>query len=111
MKDKKTIIYNNLLNDIQELRYEPNDFLNESEIAAQYNVSRTPVREVIKRLANEKYVVVFPHYGNKVARINLEIVKQSVDMRVLFETSVLHTVSNHFKEHASTLKDILKKTS
>lgn len=108
-KNKKTAIYNDLLTGIKELQFKPNDFLNETELATQYNVSRTPVRQVLQRLENEKYIIVLPHYGNKVARINLEIVKQAIDMRILFETSVLHTISYNFKKHASTLKNILKK--
>jgi DNA-binding GntR family transcriptional regulator len=50
---KKTM-YENLLADIVNLVRKPNDFINEAEIARGYGVSRTPVREVLKRLAQEK---------------------------------------------------------
>lgn len=105
--DKKQAIYEALLTGIVDLDYAPGSFLNEASLAERFEVSRTPVREVIKRLALEKYIEVIPHYGNRVVKIDLNRVRGFLEMRVLLETAVLKAVSEVFEEYAAPLYAIL----
>lgn len=50
-------IYERILTDIVELRLEPGSFLIERDISEQLGVSRTPVREAIKRLTQEGWLI------------------------------------------------------
>lgn len=50
----------------------PSTWLRESELAAAFNVSRTPIREALKRLADEGLVVKTAHHGAMVASLSLE---------------------------------------
>lgn len=84
----KEEIYKTIIGDIVCLRYRPGDLLKEAELSARFNLSRTPLREVLKRLALEGYVTVVPRHGNKVSYIDVGKVRQIVDMRVLLETAV-----------------------
>ncbi len=85
----KEEIYSKLYDDIIELRYKPNDILKEEEIGEMFNVSRTPVREVLKRLEIEGYIKVISKHGNKVTMIDSEAVKQIEAMRGILEIAIM----------------------
>lgn len=50
----------------------PTTWLREDEIAGALRVSRTPVREALRRLADEELVVKTAHHGTIVAPLSLE---------------------------------------
>lgn len=106
----KDNIYEILLEDITLLRYKPGDFLKEADLSSRFNVSRTPLREVVKRLALEGYIQVLPRHGNKVSLIDTDIVKQMMEMRVVLETAVEKQLAFSISpEQLSTLREIMKK--
>ncbi len=47
----------------------PGEVIDEKAIAAQLNVSRTPVREAVKKLSDENLVEVVAQSGTRAARI------------------------------------------
>ena len=55
---------------ILEGRFTPGERLKEEELTDLCGVSRTPVREALRRLALEGLVVLTPHQGAQVAEIN-----------------------------------------
>ncbi len=50
----------------------PTTWLREDEIAGAFEVSRTPVREAMRRLADEGLVIKTVHHGTTVAPLSLE---------------------------------------
>jgi DNA-binding GntR family transcriptional regulator len=54
-------IYEHLKESILKKEIEPNQRINEKEIAASFEVSRTPVREAVVRLAAEGFVEIISH--------------------------------------------------
>jgi DNA-binding GntR family transcriptional regulator len=64
------------------LQYPPGTVLNESEIAAEFGVSRTPVRGVLQRLAYEGLVVTRNGVGTIVTDVDLKILKDVYDLRI-----------------------------
>jgi len=50
----------------------PSTWLRESELATTFKVSRTPIREALKRLADEGLVIKTAHHGAMVASLSLE---------------------------------------
>lgn len=56
-KNLSNVVYENLKKDIVELRLTPGTFLLERELSERLGVSRTPVREAIKRLTQEGWLV------------------------------------------------------
>lgn len=79
------LIYQVLWNDIVSLRRYPGDPILEKEIAAQFGVSRTPVREAILRLSNEKLIEILPQSGTFVARIALDTLPEAIVVRKALE--------------------------
>lgn len=69
------------------LRLKPGDPISEKEVAARYGVSRTPVREAIQRLADERLVEIFPQSGTFVARIPYDDLPEAMVIRKALETA------------------------
>jgi DNA-binding GntR family transcriptional regulator len=50
----------------------PGSWLRQQDVAASFQVSRTPVREAMRTLAQEGLVETVPHYGARVTRLTME---------------------------------------
>lgn len=81
-----------------ELR--PGSFLREKEIAAELNVSRTPVREAVRRLVDEGLVSVLPQSATRVAQIEAGrireayLIRRSLEMTSASEAATLMTAAD-----------------
>lgn len=64
-------VYHRLRTDILELNLRPGDQLDEDQLASSYGVSRTPVREALRRLGADGLVTLRPHRGAYVSEISL----------------------------------------
>lgn len=71
------------------LRLKPGDPIIEKEVAARYGVSRTPVREAMQRLADERLVEIFPQSGTFVARIPYDDLPEAMVIRKALETAAV----------------------
>jgi DNA-binding GntR family transcriptional regulator len=63
--------YAGLRDEIVRLRLHPGTSLIEEVLMAQLDVGRTPLREALKRLENERLVVIYPRRGTFVTEVNL----------------------------------------
>lgn len=70
-------IYQQLKTAIIRLELEPGEKVRDHDLANEFNVSRTPVREALRRLEDEGLVVSNPGSFTRVVEINLEEVKQA----------------------------------
>lgn len=66
----KDQVYEALKNAIINLELEPGQRLNDNKLAEQFAVSRTPVREALKRLEDEGLVEAFPGSSTRVTDLN-----------------------------------------
>lgn len=74
-----------LRHDIVSMRLVPGTPILEKEIAKEHGVSRTPVREAVLRLAEERLVEVAPKSGTYVARIPLSALPEALVVRRALE--------------------------
>lgn len=82
-------IYDDLRRRILSASLEPGASLSESRIAEDYGVSRTPVREAFKKLAEDGFLEVVPQVGSFVARIDLRAVRDSHFIRETLECRIV----------------------
>lgn len=68
-------IYEILKRRIINLEYEPGQILNEEDVAAEFNVSRTPVRKIFQQLSTDKLLNIIPRYGAQVTPIDFKHMK------------------------------------
>ncbi|MGJ8616325.1 MAG: GntR family transcriptional regulator [Sulfitobacter sp.] len=81
-------MYDELRSRIVNVALEPGEMLVEQKLASEFNVSRTPIREVLVRLASEGLVEILPSRGSMVAPIRVEAVKTAQFVRESLEISV-----------------------
>ncbi|WP_432626976.1 GntR family transcriptional regulator [Brotaphodocola sp.] len=89
---------------IISLELEPGAVISDRELAAEMNLSRTPVREALLELAKVKIVEIYPQRGSKVALIDYNLVEEAQFIRSVLETAVVPLVCE--KATADDLKDL-----
>src|ERR687894_38551 len=67
----------------------PGQRLSENELAGQLGVSRTPVREALARLRDERLVAVVPQLGTFVTRISTGAVGDAQFVREALECAAI----------------------
>ncbi len=65
-------VYQSLREDILRMNIAPGELLDEVTIGRQFNLSRSPVREALIRLASEGLVKTLPNKSTMVAPLNVE---------------------------------------
>ena len=63
----------------------PGDRFSESDLVQKVQVSRTPLRQALQRLAREGFLLVFPKLGWQVAPLDFDVIDELYDLRVLIE--------------------------
>jgi DNA-binding GntR family transcriptional regulator len=96
MRDKRPLssrLHDWLRQAILDVRLLPGAPIAESEIAARFGSSRTPVREALLRLAEEDLVEVLPQRGTYVATLSLSRIEEALFVREAIECAVIRQVA------------------
>lgn len=80
-KQPKANPYTELKKRIVLLDYEPGQLLHEKELAEEFGMSRTPIREAFIRLASEGLIRIVPKRGVYVSEISLQNLKNVFEVR------------------------------
>lgn len=91
-ENNKQYIYRVLKENIMNLQLVPGESVSEIEISEALSVSRTPVREAMVHLSEEKLIDVFPQKGSSVSEIDLNLVEEAVFLRELCEREIFKIV-------------------
>lgn len=81
-------VYLTLKKAIVTLELQPEQRLNDKELAEEFGISRTPVREALKRLEDEGLVESIPGSVTRVAPLNIEEAKHAFTV-----VAVLHSLA------------------
>lgn len=79
------IVYLKLKSDILENRLKPGVKLVEENLANEFNVSRTPVREALKQLDQDGLITYFTRKGSIVSQISLKDAQELYEVREVLE--------------------------
>jgi DNA-binding GntR family transcriptional regulator len=79
------LIFETLLDEIVSLELPPGTPLQEKMLLERFEVSRTPVREAVIRLAEMGLVDVFPQSGTFVSRVQVNAIPEAVLVRKALE--------------------------
>ena len=83
-----TRIYADLRRRIIDLELAPGADLDETALAAAFNISRTPLREALNRLAADQLVVISPNRGASVAPLTLTDLPTFIEALALAQSAV-----------------------
>lgn len=85
-------VFAQLRSDILHARLRPGEALSENSLAASLDVSRTPVREAVQRLAREGLVQVLPQRGSYVALLSIRRIRDALFVREAVETEIVRRI-------------------
>ena len=88
-KNRGDYIFDMLKQEILSLELKPGQAISENEICSRFDVSRTPVREALRRLQEQGFVNTIPYSGTYVTLLNLDDIRQMIYMRVAVELMVM----------------------
>lgn len=102
--------YDEILRRILNMELPPGTYISRNDIAEQLEISKTPIREALQHLEQDKLVKIFPQSKTMVTRINIEEIKRSNFLRVAIETEVIRNMIANYDEKAlKKLEENLKK--
>lgn len=81
----RDLVFNTLRQAIITGELAPGERLMEISLANQLGVSRTPVREAIRKLELEGLVIMIPRKGAQVARITEKSLRDVIEIRIVLE--------------------------
>jgi DNA-binding GntR family transcriptional regulator len=92
-KSKKIVAYEKLKAKIINNTMKPGEIINETDLAAALNTSKTPVREALQRLETEGFIESIHGKGYFVTRISIQDLKELFDIRNLLECEIVKRVA------------------
>jgi GntR family transcriptional regulator, rspAB operon transcriptional repressor len=78
-------IYDAIRADILTCRLAPGEELREQELAAQFEVSRAPVRDALLRLQQDRLITVHPRQGYSVNQVSISDARNLFEFRMVME--------------------------
>jgi DNA-binding GntR family transcriptional regulator len=100
-KDK---IYSSIRTEIISHRLRPGQPISEDELAKTYGVSRTPIREILRRLEQEDLVKIIPNKGIFVYELTNHDIEEVLEIRMILETAAARTAAMKIQD--TQIKDL-----
>jgi DNA-binding GntR family transcriptional regulator len=91
-------VFEALKREIIECRLEPESLVAESSLAGRFNVSKGPVREALKRLAQIGLVRALPRVGYIVSSVNVGDFDEIFSMRIALEPLATHLAAERLTD-------------
>ena len=108
-KPLRDVVFENLREAIVEGKLKPGQRLMEVQLAEQLGVSRTPVREAIRKLELEGLVVMIPRKGAYVANMSLKDIIDVLEIRASLEGLAASLASERITgDDIKTLESIIE---
>jgi DNA-binding GntR family transcriptional regulator len=88
-------IYAALRQEIMRCEIAPGATLDAASIARQYDVSKTPVRDAMQKLAADGLIAILPRSGYRVAPITFQAVHEILDLRAAIGPHAARQAARH----------------
>lgn len=96
------VVHRRLRDEILSLAREPGATISEKDIAVAHGVSRTPVREALLRLAEERLVEIAPKSGTRVSRIPISALADAMCAREALELMLVRMAAERARPSTVT---------
>ncbi|MGY4494260.1 GntR family transcriptional regulator [Pseudomonas sp. TE3610] len=97
MKNGKNALYDDLKRQILTMELSPDEVLDEVGLSERYGLSRTPVREVFRRLAGEGYIDIQENRGARVIAMNYATLRNFFLVAPMIYAAVARLAVHNFK--------------
>lgn len=109
-KSSKERLYNDLKRKILTLSFEPGAHLDEMTLSASYGISRTPLREVFRRLAGEGYIQIRDNRGTIVSPMSHKSLRDFFQTAPMIYASIARLAAQSAtSEQIENLKSVQRK--
>lgn len=78
-------VFETLRDRIVYLEYPPGTMLGEKELCEEFGISRTPLREAIRKLEGMRLITVVPRYGTYVSPVDIQDVRSAFEVKTKLE--------------------------
>ncbi|MBU2994119.1 GntR family transcriptional regulator [Octadecabacter sp. 1_MG-2023] len=92
------VAFAKLMQAIEAGIYQPGDRLREIEVSERLTLSRTPVREALRRLEAENIIEHRPRYGAVIRKLGQAEVVELYEMRLVLERTAAEMAAKHAAE-------------
>ena len=89
MRSLKNKAYEIIRDNIISCRYAPGEFLTEARLIEETSTSRTPIREALSKLEQERLVRILPKKGVMVSDLSLKEINDIYQVRLLLEPQII----------------------
>jgi DNA-binding GntR family transcriptional regulator len=103
-------VYDNIRADILACILAPGARIHENDLAARYQVSKSPVRDALLRLQVEGLIEVLPRKGYRVRPISINDVGELYEMRLLLEKACVRRAITEASDEVLAALDIFRTT-
>jgi len=105
----KEKIFQQLRADIISQKLKPGQAIREDELAQSYGISRTPIREMLRKLEQEDLVKVVPNKGAFVSELTQKDIEEVLEIRISLESAAARLAASKLtSEDLAQLKEIEK---
>lgn len=106
----RDVVFNTLRQAILKGELKPGERLMEIALAERLGVSRTPIREAMRKLELEGLVVMIPRRGAQVANITEKDLNDVLEVRIALENMAIEKACTHMTEEEMSRLWIAAKT-
>ena len=106
----RDVVFNTLRQAILKGELEPGERLMEIQLAERLGVSRTPIREAIRKLELEGLVLMIPRKGAEVAKISEKSLKDGLEVRRSLEELAIELTCQRISEEGIAEMENIQKT-
>lgn len=104
-------VYKNIKALVSTFRVPPGAKLSESELAAEFGVSRTPVREALNRLLKEGFLTFAPNRGFHCRLLDAREIFDLYEVRLMLETNAVRLAAERARDgDLNQLEEILRQS-
>ncbi len=107
MQLSKNQIIDELKDEILNLVLKPGSVVSEATLTKRYGISRTPVRDILKQLSADGYIVISPQRATRVSYIDLKSVEQIIYLRSTLERQILTDLCGELPAQISQNLDVI----
>lgn len=105
-------VYDKLRDQILRVERRPGDVIYEADLAKEFAVSKTPVREALRLLAHTGWVVVLPRKGYIIRPVELRDVRDIFAIRRMIEPTLAEEAARTASaDQLTSLADLLQRQS
>ncbi len=105
-KTKETV-FQMLRADVISQKLKAGQAIREDELAQSFGISRTPIREILRKLEQEDLVKVIPNRGVFVSELTPKDIEEVLEIRTAIETAAARSAASKMTEqYLMELKDI-----